>query len=395
MGARKSRAQSKQSARQQRRKLVEAQNGWATEDATDIQEMGDFDFEANLSKFNKHEIFRQLKEDDTTAEESRLVSHNRLPKPGTAGGKNLHWTENVLDSPHIFPHGNKWNSEAGESPDEISDSRFSSGRSSRRNLSKSSMRRAPIRNSSSRTTDGQSAIGTGSKMLSASMNSIRHSSFDATGSPKPKRNLSTSPYLGSVSAPRPSLRIYGTNKPCPCLSPLQMLEFEQFAVSELNLSEDILAENAGRGIAEATLQALSQDESSFHPHVVVMVGNHRSGARVLAASRHLRNRGLKVTATVMGLTREEDLLDIVKQQITAYRQAGGFVSKPNELLNGLKSGSIQPTLVIDSLLGIHLHFDDLRTEDQAWYFELVMLMNRIDASVFSIDVPSGLDPSTG
>ena len=41
-------------SRRERTKTRDAQNGWATEAATDIQEMGNFDFAGNLSKFDKH-----------------------------------------------------------------------------------------------------------------------------------------------------------------------------------------------------------------------------------------------------------------------------------------------------------------------------------------------------
>lgn len=75
------------------------QNGWATEEATDIQDMGDFDFESNLSKFDKRGVFEQIRQEDTTADEERLHTFNRKSRPGTAGGKNLHYTENVLSSP--------------------------------------------------------------------------------------------------------------------------------------------------------------------------------------------------------------------------------------------------------------------------------------------------------
>ena len=80
-----------------RQQALEATNGWATEDATDIQDMPEFDFQSNLSKFDKRTVFNQIRNEDTTADEDRLVSFNRLARPGTHGGKNLHPTENVLD----------------------------------------------------------------------------------------------------------------------------------------------------------------------------------------------------------------------------------------------------------------------------------------------------------
>ncbi|RAL68474.1 hypothetical protein DID88_007202 [Monilinia fructigena] len=74
------------------------ESGWATEDATDVQEMGDFDFAGSLAKFDKKSVFNQIQAEDGIAESDRLVGHNRIPKakPGTYGGKNFHPTENVL-----------------------------------------------------------------------------------------------------------------------------------------------------------------------------------------------------------------------------------------------------------------------------------------------------------
>jgi enhancer of mRNA-decapping protein 3 len=127
------------------------ENGWATEDATDVQDMGDFDFAGNLSKFDKHTVFSQIQAEDSVADEDRLVAHNRLPKakPGTAGGKNLHYTENVLEVPNGSNTKAKidpWKSEEGDSDlEERATQRDSgSGRHSRRADSKLSTSRRPV-----------------------------------------------------------------------------------------------------------------------------------------------------------------------------------------------------------------------------------------------------------
>jgi enhancer of mRNA-decapping protein 3 len=91
-----------------------ADNGWASEDVT--EEMGEFDFENNLAKFDKHTIFEEMRKEDQVDDASRLVSHNRRVKPGTAGGKNLAYDENVLDLPPTAAAKNAdfWNSEADD-----------------------------------------------------------------------------------------------------------------------------------------------------------------------------------------------------------------------------------------------------------------------------------------
>lgn len=107
-----------------RRKGAQADNGWASEDVTDIQEHGDFDFEGGLAKFDKHTIFEQMRREDDVDEADRLVSHNRIQRarPGTDGGRNYHHTENVLEKASVPLKATPevpddfWNSEADDAP---------------------------------------------------------------------------------------------------------------------------------------------------------------------------------------------------------------------------------------------------------------------------------------
>ena len=391
--------QEKKPSKREIARAKDAQSGWATEDATDIQEMGDFDFAGNLSKFDKRGVFEQLKKDDTTADEARLVSHNRLPsRIGTAGGKNLHWTENVLELPKAKEYG-RWTSEAGESDNEVNNSRMSSGRSSRRDTSQNALRRPQSRKGSTKVANIPSLVD--SRIVAAPAAMLRYPSFDRVGSPNAGRNMSTSPFTGSTVSSRPTLRIEATNKLCPCLTPLQTLEFEQFASSELGITEEIMTENAARGIAETSLRIISSlpnaNGKQQSPNVVIVIaaGNHKTGARAIAAGRHLRNHGFRTVATIMGLDRDGDLLDSVRQQASAYTKVGGVLLRPNELLEGLKKHTYEPRICIDALLGIHICFDDMRRDDQQFFFELVIWLKRDMVEVFSLDVPSGLDPSTG
>ncbi|KLU89056.1 YjeF_N domain-containing protein [Magnaporthiopsis poae ATCC 64411] len=68
---------------------LQHESGWASEDVTDVQELGEFDFEGGLAKFDKHTLFDQMRKDDQVDDANRLVSHNRQPrpKPGTSGGR--------------------------------------------------------------------------------------------------------------------------------------------------------------------------------------------------------------------------------------------------------------------------------------------------------------------
>jgi len=353
---------------------MEEVNGWATEDATDIQDLGDFDFESNLSKFDKRRVFDDIRKEDTTADDERLVSFNRKVRPGTNGGKNLHYMENVLEPSE---HTNIWKSEAGGSEDEVvHEELYSSGRGSRRATSRKPI---PSRKGSS--------MAAGSSLVRG---------MSRMESPRPGSRISTaaSPINGSVSSGQASLRLSSTNKPCASFSPLQMLEVEQLCISELGMTEDMLAENAGRGIAEVALTLLPHLATASN--TLFLVGNHKSGARALAGARHLRNRGARTVVCLLGGERKEMLLESLRRQLEAYEKSGGWVVKWDEFQSKMTSASNSPPdVIIDALLGTHVAFDELRTSDQAIAFEMMRWSGRTTIPVLSVDIPSGLDGSTG
>jgi enhancer of mRNA-decapping protein 3 len=54
-----------------------------------------------------------------------------------------------------------------------------------------------------------------------------------------------------------------------------------------------------------------------------------------------------------------------------------------------------PEVIVDALLGTHVAFDELRTSDQAIAFEMMRWTERSGIAVLAVDVPSGVDGSTG
>lgn len=180
-----------------------------------------------------------------------------------------------------------------------------------------------------------------------------------------------------------------------------MLNLEIIADNEFGLSEDMMAENAGRGIAEVALSSLNSGGSLTKgkkvsiQNVVVFAGNNKSGLRAIAAARHMRNHGIQVIVCVLGLEREAELLGGLVRQLKVFRSFGGKVVTKNELLEYLKTLSTPVELIIDGLLGLTMSFEELRRGDQAAAYELIEWANRGKASVLAIDVPTGIDPTTG
>lgn len=371
-----------------KRSKYAVENGWATEDATDVQEMGDFDFVSSLAKFDKNTVFNQIQAEDSVADEDRLVSHNRLPKPklGTAGGKNLHYSENVLDAPSGGVKATAWKSESEE--ERTSQRGSGSGRHPRKAERRE---RAESKLSSAR----QSV----SRKGSAGIQPARAMSVSCSS------RIKTSPANSAkVAVPmtKPSFFLVPSNGRCETISALQMLNLENIADNEIGLSEDMMAENAGRGVAEVALSALNsggrgltQGKASIIPTVVVLAGNNKSGLRAVAAGRQIRNHGLNVVVCVLGLERESELLVGLKRQIKVFRGFGGKILTKIELLEYVKALDAPLELIIDGLLGLTISFEELRTGDQAAAYELIAWANRSRARVLAIDVPTGVDPTSG
>ncbi|KAK0753437.1 YjeF-related protein N-terminus-domain-containing protein [Schizothecium vesticola] len=393
------------------------ENGWASEDVTDVQEAGDFDFEGGLAKFDKQNLFEQMRKDDTVDDADRLVTHNRQtrPKPGTGGGRNFHHTENVLEttpSTSILksslnrvkePANDFWNSEADDGAlnggERLSGRELGVGMGSRQ-----SSRR------------GESKVSAGRRSQS------RKASGVATGAAINRVN-------SGPATPSQGLYLLPSNRRIEPVSALQMLNLENIAHNEIGLTEDMMTENAGRGIAEVTITALSdpaiqvRHAGAVDPTtgnlppltVVVLAGNNKSGIRAIAAARHLRNKGTNVIACVVGVERgERDLLEDMRQQVRLYKNLGGRIFSKSDFFEHLRkismpiltidtprtslSNLVNPApvmLIVDALLGLAITFEELRNGDQATVYELIEWANRNEAFALAVDIPTGIDPSSG
>ncbi|CAE7033296.1 hypothetical protein P3342_007046 [Pyrenophora teres f. teres] len=375
-----------------RQQALEATNGWATEDATDIQELPEFDFQSNLSKFDKRTVFNQIRNEDTTADEDRLVSFNRLARPGTHGGKNLHPTENVLDR--------KLKSTTNTSSEEESD--FGSGRNSRRAMSRASVKRAPTRQGSGVGVQADmDMMGSGVLRANRSFINRPYASSHATGSPRPGR-VATPPDSPLESSSKGCLRLVSNNRKCFAITPGSMLAVEETAEVEFGLTEDLIAESSGRGIAEVALTAinpggrrLARDNPNPNPVIVVLAGNHRGGARAVAAARQLAQRGPKVMVALLGFERNADWDKDIRRQVELFRKFGGSVRAWKETEEALKRLQAPPELIIDALLGRHKEFEALGDGDQRVVLSIVGWANKSRAACLAVETPSGLGGLTG
>jgi NAD(P)H-hydrate epimerase len=137
-------------------------------------------------------------------------------------------------------------------------------------------------------------------------------------------------------------------------------------------------ENAGRNAAEWVLRMAG---SGPLPRVLVLAGPEDNGAVGVCAARHLANHDVDVA---LALTDPTHLSDDALQQWKAFQETPGH-ELPIERLEGE-----HPDVVIDALSGYTSAGPLHGRAAQA-----IEWTNGVDADIVSLDVPSGINATTG
>lgn len=165
----------------------------------------------------------------------------------------------------------------------------------------------------------------------------------------------------------------------PAISAETMREVDRIATEEVGPNLFQMMENAGRALAATALEQLGSDWRSVP--ILVLAGTGGNGGGTICAARHLANRGCDVSVVLSGTDR---LSPVPAQQLRVYRGTEG------KLLDIEGLGSVRPGLILDGLLGY-----GLVGPAEGVAATLIERARDYATPVISLDVPSGLDASTG
>lgn len=154
---------------------------------------------------------------------------------------------------------------------------------------------------------------------------------------------------------------------------------DSFGISML-----VLMENAGRQVAQEALKMLRRGK-----RVVMFCGKGNNGGDGFVAARHLLVKGVrpdiflagKINAVENEARQNLDILLRLKTKI---------IEVDEENLCLLKNRVLRYNLIIDALLGV-----GLSGEVRGIFSDLIGIINLSKAKVLSVDIPSGLDATTG
>jgi len=157
----------------------------------------------------------------------------------------------------------------------------------------------------------------------------------------------------------------------PAVTGKQMAEVDRVMLEELHITLVQMMENAGRSLAQLAI-------SRFGPrHVVVLAGTGGNGGGAMTAARHLRNRGVGVQVVTTASPRGDS---VTARQLDILERMGvELIQEPTDA-----------DLIIDGLIGYGLR--DAPTGRTA---QLITWANQQLAPVLALDLPSGLNATTG
>lgn len=158
----------------------------------------------------------------------------------------------------------------------------------------------------------------------------------------------------------------------------EMGEADREAINGFGIDVLSLMENAGGAVA--TLARLLLEGSVIGRRVSVLVGKGNNGGDGLVAARHLHNWGANVTVM---LSDREAIGQVPSRELMAVEKAGVPVYKAGGSLAGFD-------LVIDSLLGYNS-----KGNPREPIRGMILHANTSGAPILAVDIPSGLDATTG
>jgi NAD(P)H-hydrate epimerase len=158
-----------------------------------------------------------------------------------------------------------------------------------------------------------------------------------------------------------------------------MREVDRVAIEETGPNLFQMMENAGRNLALLAIDTLAGDWGAVP--IIVLAGTGGNGGGGIAAARHLANRGADVTVIVTDASR---LGEVPGVQLQVFGGTPGRVGSAESLAD------LEPGLILDAVIGY-----SLRGAPRGESRELIEWTNDQWAPVVSLDVPSGIDATSG
>src|SRR5579864_4727545 len=172
------------------------------------------------------------------------------------------------------------------------------------------------------------------------------------------------------------------------LTASEMRQADLRTVEDVGIPPLLLMETAGRAVADLARDFLTDLEGD-PIRVAIVAGTGNNGADALVAARYLMQVGYE--PDIYMAAKADDCNELCRTQLDIMEGLGASISflreqSPEFFRSGLRAAA----LIIDGLLGTGSS-GPLRDQYRTWVNEI----NIADREVIAVDIPTGVDPSTG
>jgi hydroxyethylthiazole kinase-like uncharacterized protein yjeF len=171
----------------------------------------------------------------------------------------------------------------------------------------------------------------------------------------------------------------------------QMSDLDRVTIQHYGIPSLVLMENAGRACTDRILRLLEDKVGApQEASVAVVCGKGNNGGDGMVIARHLHNRGVYVEVFLLGEV--EDLSRDARTQAEILRRMDleARVIRDPEGVDDLRTYLEEVHLCVDAILGT-----GLSSPLAGIVLEVVEVINLSMATVFAVDIPSGIDATTG
>jgi NAD(P)H-hydrate epimerase len=165
----------------------------------------------------------------------------------------------------------------------------------------------------------------------------------------------------------------------PAVTAQEMREIDRIAMEETGPNLYQMMENARRNLATVALEIIG--EGGRHSRIIVLAGTGDNGGGGICAARHLANRGVDIT---LCMADPHGLSEVAKWQYQIFR------ATPGRTLSATDLAGESFDLIVDALIGY-----SLTGAPRGVFADLIGWANAARAKILALDVPSGLDSTTG
>jgi NAD(P)H-hydrate epimerase len=165
----------------------------------------------------------------------------------------------------------------------------------------------------------------------------------------------------------------------PSVTKEKMEEIDRYVTEVTGPNLYQMMENTGQNLAKLAIDVLG--EKWQKADILILAGYGRKGGGVICAARHLANRNARV---YLCLANQERLSQVPAYQYKLYKYTTGKETLLHEIAEKT------PDLIIDGLIGYSA--DGIVRGN---ILKLIQWANFVDAPILSLDIPSGVDATTG